>query len=247
MKTVHEVSEITGVSVRALQYYDKIGLLRATERSTAGYRLYDDAALEKLQQILLFRALEFRLEEIKDILDNPAFDQRQALEDQITLLELRRQHIDSLISLARFIKVRGVNYLNFTAFDTQKLDEYAARAKERWRRTPEYAEFETKDQDRSEKEKSLLANEMMELFAELGSFRSSDPAGEEAQRLIKKLQDFITDHFYACTPAILYSLGSMYAGGGELTENIDRAGGPGTGEFAWRAIQAFCGKQASPQ
>ena len=76
MMTVHEVSKISGVSIRALHYYDKIGLLPATEVSNAGYRLYDDTSLERLQYILLFKELEFSLKEIKNILDNPEFDQR---------------------------------------------------------------------------------------------------------------------------------------------------------------------------
>ena len=90
MMTVHAVSKLTGVSIRALQYYDEIGLLPPTRYTEAGYRLYDDAALERLQQILLFRELEFPLKEIKRILENPAFDRSKALEQQIELLTLKR-------------------------------------------------------------------------------------------------------------------------------------------------------------
>ena len=100
MMTVHEVSKISGVSIRALHYYDKIGLLPATEVSNAGYRLYDDTSLERLQYILLFKELEFSLKEIKNILDNPEFDQSKALEQQIQLLELRKEHLQNLIDLA---------------------------------------------------------------------------------------------------------------------------------------------------
>ena len=78
MMTVNEVSKRTGVSIRTLQYYDKIGLLRAAGRTEAGYRLYDDAALERLQQILLFRELEFPLKDIQKIVENPAFDRQKA-------------------------------------------------------------------------------------------------------------------------------------------------------------------------
>ena len=72
--TVNEVSKLTGVSIRTLQYYDKIGLLKPTGYTKAGYRLYDDTALERLQQILLFRELEFSLKEIKEIIESPSFD-----------------------------------------------------------------------------------------------------------------------------------------------------------------------------
>ena len=80
MRTVNEVSKLTGVSVRTLHHYDAIGLLKPTTVSEAGYRLYDDTALERLQQILLFRELEFPLKEIKSILDSPNFDRCKALE-----------------------------------------------------------------------------------------------------------------------------------------------------------------------
>ena len=80
MMTVKQVSELTGVSVRTLQYYDRIGLLPPAEYTEAGYRLYDDSALERLQQVLLFRELEFPLKEIKSILESPAFDAMCLLE-----------------------------------------------------------------------------------------------------------------------------------------------------------------------
>ena len=93
MRTVHEVSKLTGVSIRTLQYYDKIGLLSPAERTEAGYRLYDDAALERLGQILLFRELEFPLAEIRDILDAPDFDRDLALRQQIDLLTLKKERL----------------------------------------------------------------------------------------------------------------------------------------------------------
>ena len=242
MKTVHEVSELTGISIRALQYYDQIGLLSPAERTEAGYRLYDDAALEKLQQILLFRSLEFKLQDIKTILDDPAFDRARALEDQIALLEMRKRHIEGLIRLAQSMKKKGMNPLSFAEFDTKKMDAYAAEAKARWGKTKEYQEFTKKDQGRTPQERDALTRDMMKIFADLGRLKNQDPACEEAQKLIGELRAFITRHFYSCTKPILLSLGGMYASGGEFTENIDRAGGEGTGDFAWRAIQIYCEK-----
>ena len=103
MRTVHEVSRLTGVSVRALHHYDRIGLLHPAKVTEAGYRLYDDAALERLQYILLFKELQFSLKEIKGILDSPDFDRGRALEQQITLLEMRKEHLENLIDFARGI------------------------------------------------------------------------------------------------------------------------------------------------
>ena len=89
MLTVHQVSEYTGLSIRTLQYYDKIGLLHAAESTEAGYRLYDDSSLESLQQIMLFRELEFPLQEIKKIISSPDFNRTKALDQQIELLEMK--------------------------------------------------------------------------------------------------------------------------------------------------------------
>ena len=107
MMTVNEVSQLTGVSIRALHYYDQIGLLPAAGHTDSGYRLYDDAALERLQQILLFRELEFSLKDIQRILENSAFDRKMALEQQITLLTLKKQHLEALIALAEKLQKAG--------------------------------------------------------------------------------------------------------------------------------------------
>ncbi len=240
MMTVQKVSKLTGVSIRTLQYYDRIGLLHPTEYSDAGYRLYDDAALETLQQILLFRELEFPLKDIRKIIESPDFDRGKALEQQIELLTLKKEHIENLIDLARGIKLLGVRHLKFDAFDTKKIDEYAARAKASWGNTLAYKEFEEKSKGRTKEQDRDISRGMMDIFAEFGAIRTTDPASEEAQALVKKLQDYITENFYTCTDEILNGLGKMYSGGGEFTKNIDSYGGEGTAEFAHQAIEVHC-------
>ena len=138
MMTVHEVSKLAGVSIRTLQYYDKIGLLHPTGYTDAGYRLYDDADLERLQHILLFRELEFPLKDIKMIVNSPDFDRSKALEQQIELLKLKKEHIENLMNFALGIKLLGVKHMDFKAFDRSKLDEYSRQAKELYGNTPEY-------------------------------------------------------------------------------------------------------------
>ena len=141
MMTVHEVSKLAGVSIRTLQYYDKIGLLHPTGYTDAGYRLYDDADLERLQHILLFRELEFPLKDIREIMNSPDFDRSKALEQQIELLTLRKEHLDNLINFALGIKMLGVKYMDFSAFDKSKIDAYAKQAREMYGNTPEYQEL----------------------------------------------------------------------------------------------------------
>ena len=242
MMTVHEVSRFAGVSIRTLQYYDKIGLLHPAGYTDAGYRLYDDTELERLQHILLFRELEFPLKDIRAILDSPDFDRSKALEQQIELLKLKKEHLDNLINFTLGIKMLGVKYMDFTVFDKSRLDEYSKQVKEQWGNTPEYKEFAERTKNRSDKEDKLLADRFMLLFKEAGEIRYTDPASSKAQDLVKRIQNFITENMYTCSDKILKGLGKMYSGGGDLTKSIDAYGGEGTGEFVDKAIRIYCDK-----
>ena len=240
MMTVNEVSKLTGVSIRALQYYDKIGLLKPAEHTESGYRLYDDTALERLQQILLFKELEFPLKDIKEIIDSPDFDRNKALAQQIELLTLKKEHLENLISLARVIKLYGGKYMNFAAFDTKKIDEYMKRAKEQWGNTPEYKEYEEKKLTDEEKE-GVVAG-LIKIFEDFGKIKDKAPDSKEAHKLVERLQAYLDKNFYKCSCEMLLNLGKMYAGGGEFTENINSYGGDGTADFVYKAIKSFCKK-----
>ena len=240
MKTVKEVSQIAGVTVRTLQYYDKIGLLKPSDYSEAGYRLYSAADLRNLQTILLFRELEFPLKEIKSMMTSPGFDQQLALEQQIQCLILKKERLANLIEFAQKLKTLGGHEMDFSAFDTKKLDDYRQQAKEKWGETTEYKEFEAKDQKRSGEESQLINQQLMLIFAEFGKIKASPFDGQEAQALVKKLQDFISQHYYQCSNEILAGLGKMYAAGGEFTQNIDEFAGAGTAVFVDQAIDYYC-------
>lgn len=240
--TIHEVSKLAGVSIRTLQYYDKIDLLHPSGHSDAGYRLYDDTDLERLQHILLFRELEFPLKDIKAILNSPDFDREKALEQQIELLKLKKEHIDNLMNFALGIKLLGVKNMDFKAFDRSKLDEYSKQAKELYSNIPEYNEMEEKQNNRSADDDKLLADRFMLLFKEAGGLKECGAASSEAQDLVKRIQNFITENLYTCSNKILRGLGKIYSGGGEITKNIDEYGGEGTAEFVARAIEIYCKK-----
>lgn len=240
MMTVNEVSKRTGVSIRTLQYYDNIGLLHPAMHTEAGYRLYDNTALKRLQQIMLFRELEFSLKEIQEILNNPNFDRDLALEQQIVMLTLKRDHLDGLISFARELKELGDRPMDFNAFDNKKLLEYAKEAKEKWADTLAYSEYKEKSKSRSKEMEVMLGQGLMDIFAEFGKVKQSPCESPEAQSLVRKLQNYISEHYYQCTNEILNSLGQIYCCDGEFTENIDAVGGDGTAEFAAKAISAYC-------
>ena len=167
----------------------------------------------------------------------------KALEQQIHLLELRKEHLQNLIDLALGIKAIGVKYMSFEAFDTRKIDEYAAQAKASWGTTDAYKEYEQKSAGRTEETQQKLNVEMINIFAEFGKVKDLSPECEEAVALARKLQDHITENYYTCTDKILLGLGAMYAGGGDLTTNIDKVGGEGTAVFACEAIKAMIAKK----
>ena len=240
MKTVTDIAKITGVSVRTLHHYDAIGLLKPTEVTEAGYRLYDDAALERLYLILLFRELEFPLKEIQGILDAPDFDRNRILERQVELLKAKANHLQTLIHLANGIKLIGVKYLEFNNWNPKKIDEYQAQAETLYGKTEAWQEYSQKAKSRTKEQNQAVNSKVMDFFVELGKLRHLSPDSMEAQTWVKELQTFFTENFYTCTPQILQGLGEMYAGGGSMTENIDAAGGKGTGAFALEAIRIYC-------
>ena len=240
MMTVNEVSKLAGVSIRTLQYYDKIGLLKPAEYTESGYRLYDDTAIERLQQILLFKELEFPLKDIKEIIMSPDFDKKKALDQQIKLLTLKKEHLENLISYARGIKTRGVKNMDFSAFDTKKIDEYTKKAKEQWGTSPEYKEFEERSRNWTDGDKKGVYADFIKIFENFGKIKDSDPASEEAQNMVGELKDYISAHFYKCSNEVLAGLGKMYVSGGEFTDNINSYGGEGTANFVYEAIKVYC-------
>ena len=130
--------------------------------------------------------------------------------------------------------------MSFEAFDKKKLDEYVAQAKASWGDTPAYKEYQERANGRTGEEELAIGSRMMDIFREFGEIKDTDPTAEKPQALVRKLQDFITGHFYTCNREILSGLGHVYAAGGEFTANIDKAGGEGTAAFAAAAIEYYC-------
>lgn len=244
MRTVREMSRLTGVSVRTLHHYDAIGLLKPSQISPAGYRLYDSDALARLQSILLFRELRFPLKEIKAMLDKPDFDPREALEQQIKLLELQAAHLQTLIRFAREVQRKGVEQMDFHAFNREELDRYTQEVRERWGATQAYAEFAEKSRGLSQGQREEAVAQLLSRFAWLGALRDQhSPADPAVQEALSDLQAFITEHYYHCTNEILQGLGKMYVCDDRMKHTIDQAGGDGTAEFVHSAIEACCAER----
>ncbi len=240
MYTVHEVSKQSGVSVRTLHHYDAIGLLKPASVTRAGYRLYDEACLQRLQCILFFRELDFSLNEIREILDDPGYDPQEALTQQIHLLEMRRDRLERIIKQANNMKKKGASAMGFKIFDKTLIEEYKQEAKEKWGGTKAFQESEQKSAGRTPEQENQIVQGLMEVFREFGDIRRSAPDSPAAQAKAAQLQQYISEHYYFCTKEILKNLGQMYAEDERFRSRIDRTGGEGTAEFAAKAIAVYC-------
>ena len=182
---------------------------------------------------MLFRELQFPLREIKAILDSPDYDPQEALEQQIRLLELQQDRLKRLIRLAQEVRMKGLEYMEFQVFDKTEQEQYAEEVKARWGQTEAYAEYAQRGSRGS-------GEDLMALFAKLGTLRQLPPESEAVQTAVQAIQAHITDHYYTCTKEIFAGLGQMYVQDERFRQNIDAAGGAGTAEFAAKAIGIYC-------
>ncbi|MBQ4639427.1 MAG: MerR family transcriptional regulator [Clostridia bacterium] len=234
MLTVQQAARLSHVSIRTLHYYHQVGLLLPTAQTKSGYRMYDKNAMKRLQHILLFRKLKFSLKEIRQMLDDPFFNEQEALEKQIALLEMEKQHTQQLIDLANALR-KGDKIMNFDAFDESEMEQFKQEARKKWGRTAAWQACEKKNPA----DMQNAGKDMMQLFADLGTLLHLSPAHPAVQQQVQQLQQYITAHFYPCTNEILSGLGQMYAQDERFRQNIDAHGGPGTAAFAAKAIEIF--------
>lgn len=241
---VNEVAKLAGITVRTLHYYDEIGLLHPSNITEAGYRIYNDDALEKLQQILFFKELDFPLIDIKEIMTNPHYDKTECLYKHKELLLQKRSHIDGLITLVENT-IKGEKAMSFKEFDMTEIEEnkkkYAAEVKERWGSTDAYKESKDKTEAYDTQKWELLKGEGASILKSFWENRLLSPDSNEAQQLVAQWQNYITTYFYKCSKEILSCLGLMYVGDERFTKNIDQYG-EGTAEFMAKAIEIYCAK-----
>ena len=237
---IKEFARLSGVSVRTLHYYDEIDLLRpASVDGQTGYRFYDEDSLLRMQEILFYRELDFSLKSIAEILSSPHYSKEEALEQQKTLLTLKKERLERLID-AIDGALKGENVMK--EFDNSKMEQYMEEAKARWSKTEAWQEYEKKSAGRTAQTEKDLSEQLMDVFAHLGTLRGEAPDSEPVQQVVAALQQFITDHYYTCTKEILRNLGQMYTAIGSMKDNIDARGGAGTAELAARAIEIYCSK-----
>ena len=235
---IKDFAKACGVSVRTLHYYDEIGLLKPSfVDEWTGYRYYDENSLLRMQEIMFYRELDFSLKNISQIISSPYYDKEKALSQQKKLLVLKKERLEKLI-LSIDDAMKGKVVMN--AFDNSEFEKYKDEAKEKWGNTTAYAEYSEKSKNYGKDKFSSISGEMAEIFGKFNrAMKNSDADSDEAQALVKELQDYITNNFYTCTKEILSGLGQMYVYDERFKNNIDKAG-EGTAEFVSEAIKIYC-------
>ena len=231
---VKEFAELTGVSVRTLHYYDEIGLLKPSEvDAQTGYRFYDEKSLERMQEILFYRELDFSLKTIRQIISSPDYDKQQALTRQRKLLLAKKERLERLIDALDGLG-KGEDLMKNEYEDLK--NKYAEEVKQRWGNTAAYKEFEQRHTDYNKA--AVLLDAVFEEFAELNHAGVS-PDSEPAKIMVEKLQQCITNNFYTCTDEILAGLSEMYVADERFRKNIDKHG-EGTAEYISKCIKNYC-------
>ena len=235
---IKDFAKACGVSVRTLHYYDEIGLLKPSfVDEWTGYRYYDENSLLRMQEIMFYRELDFSLKNISQIISSPYYDKEKALSQQKKLLVLKKERLEKLI-LSIDDAMKGKVVMN--AFDNSEFEKYKDEAKEKWGNTTAYAEYSEKSKNYGKDKFSAISGEMAEIFSKFNrAMKNSDANSDEAQALVKELQNYITNNFYTCTKEILSGLGQMYVYDERFKNNIDKAG-EGTAEFVSEAIKIYC-------
>lgn len=239
MMTVHEVAQRAGVSGRTLRYYDRLGLLPPAAESEAGYRLYGEDDLKRLQQILFLRELDFPLREIGPMLAMEAQDRHTAVLRHRELLRLKRERLGGLIALCDRI-LKGEDDMSLNEFNTAsweaKRDEYAEEAKRRWGHTDAWAESQKRVAAYGREEMAAVQAEGKAILAKFGKLVGSDPTGAEVRAALNDWQRYISARFYPCTDEILSGLGQMYTADERFRRSLDE-NGEGTAALMSEAIR----------
>ena len=242
---INEFAKLTGVSVRTLRYYDEIRLLKpAFVDEQNGYRFYDENSLERMQEILFYRELDFELKSILEILSSPDYDKKKALAEQRKLLILKKERLERIIDA---LDGARKGKITMKAFDNNDYEtarkQYETEAKKRWGATDAYKEHAEKTANYTADKWQEVNDGLMAVFAEFSECMTNGFTADsvEAQTLVNRLQAYISENYYTCTNQILAGLGQMYVADERFKRNIDKHA-VGTAEFVFKAIKIYCSK-----
>lgn len=243
--TVKEAAKISGVSVRTLHYYDEIGLLKPSGRSEANYRLYSAVDLERLQQVLFFRELDFPLKEVKRILDDPGYDRRGSLLQQRQWLVQKKSRTEGLIvavdaALAALEKGTNMGKKElgslFEGFDPS---QYEAEVEQRWGESDAYRESARRTKQYTKNDWASVKQEGDEIAGRLAQLMEQGLTADSQQavEIAEQHRQYICKWFYPCPKQMHTQLGQSYVDDPRFTANIDKVRA-GLAQFWCDAIAA---------
>ncbi|MBN2879427.1 MAG: MerR family transcriptional regulator [Clostridia bacterium] len=241
--TINQAAKLSGITVRTLHYYDEVGLLTPSIVAENGYRLYDEEALKRLQEILFFKELNMPLKDIREIMDDPAYDRTAALKKHRDLLILQRKRLDRLIELLDDnLKSGKVNLKEFDMTEIKKqINKYKEEVKQRWGDTEAYRQSSKKTAAYKDEDWKRITTENSRIFDEFADCMNAKPGSKSSDALVIEWQKHITDHFYDCTDEILSGLADMYVGDQRFSDNINKHG-EGLAEFICQSIKNYLKK-----
>lgn len=250
MYKINEVSKISGVTIRMLHHYDKIGLLTPSERNNSNYRLYNQDDINRLHQILIYKELDFPLKEIKKILDEPNIDKQKILKEQRELLIVRKNRLDMIIkSIDETITHKGDKTMNkekFKPFTYEQVKnhekEYEQETKQKHQDTQTYSQSKSKTSKYTKQDWENIMSEANSIYIELSQNMDKSPDDKEVQTIIEKWRNHITKYYYDCSVEIFRGLGQMYVYDERFTKNIDKYG-KGLAQFLSDGIEIYCNNQ----
>ncbi|MEG2983575.1 MAG: MerR family transcriptional regulator [Peptostreptococcaceae bacterium] len=250
MYKVNEVSKLSGISIRMLHHYDKIGILVPSKKTEKNYRLYSEEDIKRLYQILIFKELEFSLKDIKNILDDENFDREKALKLQRELIVKKKNRMEKIITSIDEVvdNMRGnerMSKKNFEGFNYDQIkshkEKYDEETKKRYGDSNAYKEFKRKTASYVKGDWENISKEANHIYLQLSKLMDKDPGDKEVQKLVQNWRDHITNNFYDCKIEIFRGLSLMYVADERFAKNID-AYGEGLAQFLSDAMNIYCDK-----
>jgi len=243
--TVGQVSALAGVTIRTLHHYDRIGLLSPSGRGVAGYRIYEEPDLERLQQILFYRELEFPLEQIGAIVGDPHTDAVGHLQRQRGLLNDKSERLRAMVAaIDRELEARAMN-IKLTPEERLEIfgafvpEAHAAEVEQRWGGTDAYRQSQRRVSTYTKEDWRQIRAEQDEVAANLATRFTSGaaPDSQEAMAAAEAHRQHISRWYYDCTHEIHRGLGEMYVSDERFRANYDVLA-PGLSEFIRDAARA---------
>jgi len=240
--TVKQLAELSGVTVRTLHHYDEIGLLKPSSRTDAGYRLYEQKDLMRLQQIMIYREMDFSLEDIKSLLDDPEYDLKEALHDQKRFLLQQHERYQQLIqTIDKTLKrIEEDDQLVtdedlYGGFTPEQAERYNREAKEKYGEMYEISQKRVRQMTKGEWK--ALGAEGEAISKGMAELVGTDPAGAEAQSFMRRHYAWVS-HFYPCSKEMFIGLSNLYTENPEFTAHYERFA-PGLALFMSAAMKIF--------